>query len=140
MNIGLLARQTGLTPATIRFYERIGLLKLVDRRPNGYRTYPPEALLALNLISLAQRAGFSLDEIRTLLPADLEHWESEALTTALTRKVKDIEALEAKLAHSKTQLLYVLNEIQSRPDDMDCLTNARRILSRLQGHNEALPP
>ena len=50
----------------IRFYEKIGLLKLVDRRPNGYRTYPQEAVVMLELINSAQQAGFSLDEIRAL--------------------------------------------------------------------------
>lgn len=36
MKIGELAQQTGLTTSKIRFYERIGLLKTVDRRSNGY--------------------------------------------------------------------------------------------------------
>ncbi|WP_242402411.1 MerR family transcriptional regulator [Komagataeibacter kakiaceti] len=74
MKIGELAHLSGLTPSRIRFYERIGLLKTVDRRPNGYRTYPQQAVMILGLITTAQRAGFTLDEIRTLLPPDLEHW------------------------------------------------------------------
>jgi DNA-binding transcriptional MerR regulator len=51
------------------------LLKPVARRPNGYRMYPPEAALMLDLITIAQRAGFSLDEIRALLPVwSHVHW------------------------------------------------------------------
>lgn len=137
MNIGELAKQTGLTSSKIRFYESIGLLKLVDRRSNGYRTYPAEAMTVLNLITLAQRAGFSLDEIRALLPADLEHWDHSALVGALTRKVADIEALEARLSQTKAHLRRLLDEIQSRPDDIDCLANARRILSALHEYDEA---
>ena len=139
MNIGELAKQTGLTASKIRFYEGIGLLTLVDRRPNGYRTYPAAAVMVLNIISIAQRAGFSLDEIRALLPADLEHWEHEALVTALTRKIADIEALEARLAQSKAHLLHLLGEIQSRPDDIDCVDNAKRILSRIHDYADAPP-
>ena len=48
MKIGELARRSGLTPSRIRFYERIGLLKTVDRQSNGYRTYPQQAVMILN--------------------------------------------------------------------------------------------
>ncbi|WP_227000595.1 MerR family transcriptional regulator [Komagataeibacter diospyri] len=131
MKIGELARQTGLTTSKIRFYERIGLLKTVDRRSNGYRTYPPQAELILGLITMAQRAGFTLDEIRTLLPADLKHWDHDALMNALTRKIADIEALQARLAQSKTHLLRLVTDIQARPDDMDCAANAHRVLTNV---------
>ncbi|WP_017403647.1 MULTISPECIES: MerR family transcriptional regulator, partial [Brucella] len=98
MKIGELAKRSGLAASRIRFYESIGLLKTVDRRSNGYRTYPEEAVLVLHLIATAQKAGFSLDEIRTLLPPDLDNWEHDALIEVLRRKVADIEALEARLA------------------------------------------
>ena len=137
MNIGELAKKTGLTASKIRFYESIDLLKLVDRRPNGYRAYPAEAVTVLNLITIAQQAGFSLDEIRALLPVDLGHWDHDTLTNALTSKVADIEALERRLARNKTQLLHLLDEIQARPDDMDCVANAKRILAQIQELDEA---
>lgn len=132
MRIGELAERTGLAPSRIRFYERIGLLKTVERRSNGYRTYPPEAVLVLNVITTAQKAGFSLDELRALLPPDLEQWEHDALFDALRRKVRDIEALEARLAQSKAQLVELMVEIEAKPEDIDCAANARRVLSRLQ--------
>ena len=107
MKIGELAERTGLAPSRIRFYEGIGLLK-VERQPNGYRTYPPQAVLVLELIATAQQAGFSLDEIRTLLPPDLAHWEHGSLIETLRSKVQDIEA---------------------KPEEIDCATNAGRVLS-----------
>ncbi|MGD7070184.1 MerR family transcriptional regulator [Acetobacter sp. AAB5] len=131
MKIGELAQQTGLTTSKIRFYERIGLLKTVDRRSNGYRTYPAQAVLILGIITTAQRAGFTLDEIRTLLPSDLQHWDHDALMDALTRKIADIEALQARLAQSKAHLLRLVQDIQARPDDMDCAANARRVLANV---------
>ncbi|MCY1274934.1 Cu(I)-responsive transcriptional regulator [compost metagenome] len=132
MKIGELAERTGLAPSRIRFYESIGLLKTVERQANGYRTYPQEAVLVLNLIATAQKAGFSLDELRTLLPADLTQWEHGALLDTLRSKVRDIEALEARLAESKGHLLALIGEIEAKPDDIDCATNARRVLSRMQ--------
>lgn len=139
MNIGELAKRTGLTNSRIRFYESAGLLKTVDRRPNGYRTYPPEAVLVLELIATAQQAGFSLDEIRTLLPSDLEDWRHDALLATLRRKVSDIAALEARLAKSKAQLVALIAEIEAKPDDIDCAANARRVLSQLLGRQVERP-
>lgn len=133
MNIGELAKRTGLTSSRIRFYESAGLLKAVDRRPNGYRTYPQQAVLVLELIATAQKAGFSLEEIRTLLPSDLENWQHTGLVDALRRKVSDIEALEARLAASKAQLVTLIADIEAKPDDIDCATNARRVLANMLG-------
>lgn len=131
MKIGELARRTGLTASRIRFYESLGLLPMVGRMPNGYRHYPRDAQLVLELIDTAQQAGFSLDEIRTLLPTNLEKWDHAALVTTLRRKLADIAALETRLAESKAQLQALLGDIESKPDDMTCADNARRVLSRM---------
>lgn len=132
MNIGELAQRSGLSASRIRYYESIGLLKAARRRANGYRTYPPEAVLVLDVIASAQRAGFSLDEIRALLPADLERWQHDALIDALRRKVRDVEALQARLAQSRAHLVALIHDIESRPGDIDCAANARRVLSRIR--------
>ncbi|MDE2436392.1 MAG: MerR family transcriptional regulator [Sphingomonadales bacterium] len=131
MKIGDLAKRSGQTPSRIRFYERIGLLKLVDRRSNGYRTYPPEALVVLNLIDTAQNAGFSLDEIRRMVPSDLDQWQHEGLLDALKAKVDEITALETRLGRSKAQILGLIAEIESKPGDMACKDNARRVMARM---------
>lgn len=131
MRIGELAERTGLAPSRIRFYEGIGLLT-VERRQNGYRTYPPQAVLVLDLIATAQQAGFSLDEIRKLLPPDLAHWKHGSLIETLRSKVQDIEALERRLAQSKAHLVALLAEIEAKPEEIDCATNASRVLSRIR--------
>lgn len=132
MKIGELAQRTGLNASRIRFYESIGLLKMVERQANGYRRYPEEAVLVLNLITTAQKAGFSLDELRTLLPQDLSQWQHGTLLDTLQGKVRDIEALERQLGESKRHLLALIAEIEAKPDDIDCATNARRLLSSLR--------
>ena len=139
MTIGELAQRTGLTNSRIRFYESAGLLKTVDRRPNGYRTYPPEAVLVLELITTAQKAGFSLDEIRTLLPSDLGQWNHDALIEALRRKVADIAALQTRLKQSTAQLVALIRDIEAKPDDIDCAANARRVLSHVLGNEVERP-
>lgn len=130
MKISELAELTNLAPSRIRFYERIGLLQTVSRKANGYRTYPPEAITTLKLIITAQQAGFSLDELRTLLPSDLANWNHRSLLDALQKKVRDIEEMQKRLAVSKAQLKEVLAEIEAKPQDTDCAANAKRVLSR----------
>lgn len=132
MKIGELAQRTGLAPSRIRFYERIGLLKAVERQANGYRSYSDEAVLTLRLITTGQRAGFTLDELRALLPGDLVQWDHRALLDTLRGKVEHLEALQAQLSQSKSQLLELMAQIQARPEDMDCAANARRVLSGMK--------
>lgn len=137
MNIGELAKRSGLSQSRIRFYEKIGLLRTADRRPNGYRAYSADAVVMLDLIATAQNAGFSLDEIRALAPPDLTNWKHGKLVDTLRSKIADLELLQGKLAQSKKSLVKLLGEIESKPEDMDCATNARRVLSKLsQGQIE----
>lgn len=131
MKIGELSERTGLAASRIRYYERIGLMKAVKRQANGYRSYPPEAELVLNLITRGQAAGFSLEELQKLMPPDLAHWDHDSLIEALRRKVADIESLEAQLGESKAQLQAVISDIETKPEDIDCESNAKRVLSRI---------
>ena len=131
LRIGELAQRTGLAPSRIRFYERIGLLQTVERQANGYRSYPADAELVLKLIVTAQQAGFSLDDLRTLMPSGLTQLERGTLLDTLRRKVRDIEALQAQLAQSKRHLVKLIAQIEAKPEDMSCAENARRMLSTM---------
>lgn len=129
MKIGELARRTGLRHSRIRYYERIGLLRTVDRLPNGYRLYSDDAELVLGLIGMAQRAGFTLDEIQQLVPTDLSQWNHHLLAEILVRKITEIEAQEARLAAAKAQLHGLQAALAQPLGDLDCADNAERILA-----------
>jgi DNA-binding transcriptional MerR regulator len=128
MRIGELARRSGLNTSRIRFYEARGLLKTVSRKANGYREYPPDALVVLGIIVGAQRTGFSLHEIERLLPADLGNWRRGELMGALRGKISDIEQMEKRLRESKKQLHALIRKIEARPDGMGCAANTKRLL------------
>lgn len=64
--IGDVARRTGITPATIRYYESIGLVSPPPRSGAGYRRYGETALEELNFIKKAQGLGFSLEEVQEI--------------------------------------------------------------------------
>ncbi|KVO50476.1 MerR family transcriptional regulator [Burkholderia stagnalis] len=137
MKIGELAVRTGLTPSRIRFYERIGLLTSVERQANGYRTYSPEAVVMLDLITAAQKADFSLDEIRTLIPSDFAQWQCGSLLDAPRRKVQDIEALEARLARNKAHVMSLIAGTGAKPEAVERAAHAMRLLSRVHPENTA---
>jgi DNA-binding transcriptional MerR regulator len=67
MTIGQLAAATEVTPATIRYYEQLGLLPKPRRTPAGYREYSPTVVRRLAVIRNAQRFGFTLREIASFL-------------------------------------------------------------------------
>jgi MerR family redox-sensitive transcriptional activator SoxR len=65
LTISEAARRLGIRSSTIRYYEEIGILP-PPHRFNGQRRYDEKVLYRLAVIQHAQRAGFSLPEIRKL--------------------------------------------------------------------------
>ena len=67
LQIGKTAEATGLTVDTIRFYQRIGLVRTSARTSGGYRVFSAPDIEDLQFIRRAQELGFSLTEIKDLL-------------------------------------------------------------------------
>ena len=65
LTISDVARQVGLQPSAIRYYEQIGLLPPAHRT-SGQRRYDATALHRLAIIQLARQLGFTLEEVRQL--------------------------------------------------------------------------
>lgn len=85
---GELAKTCEINPETIRFYERGGLLPEPERTPSGYRQYDEDAVQRVRFIKRAQSAGFTLEEIRTLL--DLE-FDADDATCGDVRAMVDVK-------------------------------------------------
>lgn len=132
MKIGELAKITGLAPSRIRFYEASGLIHAVERKANGYRDYDADAVWVLEMITSAQAAGFTLEQIRHLMPVNANGWRHDELLDGLKRKVEEIEALQQQLARNKAQLLLVIDGVQSKPEGMACADNTQRVLNQLR--------
>lgn len=67
MNIGEVAERAGVTAATVRYYESIGLLKKPARSGGGYRRYSEATVAELEFIKKARALGFSLEEIAEIV-------------------------------------------------------------------------
>ncbi|HAD10006.1 MAG TPA: Cu(I)-responsive transcriptional regulator [Porticoccaceae bacterium] len=66
MNIGAIARVSGLTTEAIRYYEGIGLLPAAKRGANGYRVYSGVDIARLIFLRQARKVGFTIDQCRQL--------------------------------------------------------------------------
>ncbi len=139
MKIGELARLSGVAASRIRFYEANGLLQPAQRQANGYREYTPETLTRLEIILRAQDTGFSLEEIKALLPPDQGNWPHEELLQALRRKVNEIELLEQRLAQSKRRLVALIDEMATSAAGEDCAGRAKRVLERMNQEAMKMP-
>ena len=64
VNIGYLARKSGISIAAIRYYESLGLLSGIDRKANGHREFTAENFNTLTLIKSLREAGMTLKEVQ----------------------------------------------------------------------------
>ncbi|MFB7609899.1 MerR family transcriptional regulator [Streptomyces gardneri] len=70
-SIGELARRTGLTVKTIRFYSDRGIVAPTDRSPAGYRLYNIDAVACLDLVRTLRELGLDLPTIRKVVDREL---------------------------------------------------------------------
>lgn len=105
MNIGEVAKKTGLTTKSIRFYEQKGLITPV-RLENAYRSYQQYHVTLLTLISRARGVGFTLDECRDLVTLfERKDKTSFDVKSRTQSKVDDIQEKIDELVIMKSTLL-----------------------------------
>jgi MerR family transcriptional regulator, redox-sensitive transcriptional activator SoxR len=108
MSIGEVARSAGVRPSALRYYEGVGLLPPPERE-NGRRRYDGELLREvldrLAVVRVAQQAGFTISEIRTLLDGFSEDTPpSERWRLLAEEKLLEVEALVERALSMKDLL------------------------------------
>lgn len=120
MKIGELAKQSGVSASTLRFYESKGLLKS-NRSSNGYRQYTQESVRQIQLIKFSQSLGFTLDE----------------LPTAETNEASfDHDLILQRLKNKRQEAHLLLAEIQRKSDRLDKLI---ALLNKNWANGQCLP-
>lgn len=101
LTIGQVAKQVGLRTSALRYYEKEGLLTPVARSQAGYRLYSAESVQRVLLIQQAQRLGFALADIRSMLDSA----ESGNLSNAIVIQAAQERylALEAQITRRLVQ-------------------------------------
>ena len=106
LSIGFVARQTGCTVPTIRYYEEIGLLPPAGRTEAGQRLFDERTIRRLGFIRRCRDFGFSIEQVRELvgLVDESDRPCAEVRDIAAThlvevrRKLDELKALEASLS------------------------------------------
>lgn len=121
LDIAEVSRRSGLSAATLRFYEEKGLIRSVGRH-GLRRLFDPGVLERLALIALGRAAGFSLDEIKRMFAPDgRPQIDRQLLATKaeeLDAKIEELTAMRDGLRHAAAC---------RAPSHMECPT-FRRIL------------
>jgi MerR family Zn(II)-responsive transcriptional regulator of zntA len=122
LTIGELARHAGVTPDTLRYYERLGLLPPAPRTGAGYRLYDPAMAERLAFIGKAKALGLSLDEVREVLRVAADGTPPcEHVRAALSRRLGEVEARIAELEELRSTLARALRRSRKLPVASSCV-------------------
>jgi DNA-binding transcriptional MerR regulator len=108
VHIGKAAKVAGVTVDTIRFYQRLGLIKSAGRSVGGYRLFDEEQIRDLTFVRHAQELGFSLTEIKELLTLRQKHHACSEVQSMLQRKVRDVQEKINSLSRLEAELAVAL--------------------------------
>ena len=107
ISVGRLSERTGVSISALHFYERKGLIKS-QRNAANHRQYPKHVVRIVSLIQVAQRTGFSLDEILV---------ELEGLPNRTQVTLADWEALGARWQNELERKITQLTEMKNMMAD-----------------------
>ena len=125
MDIGMVAKRSGLPASALRYYETKGLIAS-NGRQGLRRTYDPNVLERLALIALGRAAGFSLDEIAQMFGADgrprIDRQKLLAKADDIDRTIRELQAMRDGLRHTA---------VCKAPSHLEC-PSFRRLLRAAQ--------
>lgn len=109
LSIGAAGRELGLAADTLRYYDRIGLLRPTLRGTAGQRLYTPEDLSRLRFIRRAQTMNYRLSEIAELLRLrDAPRADRAAIRRTTAIKLAEIEQRLQTLTVLRNELSLLL--------------------------------
>ncbi len=133
--IGQVAEQTGLSIDTLRWYERQGLIPLVERTATGQRRYPPSVVRFIALVQALRRTGMPVADVRAFVQLGggqlRHHTERLALLERQQRLIEeqvrqlaaDREVVRDKIAVYRELVAAGLDCEDQPPDDADWRTS-----------------
>ncbi|MFG2339845.1 MerR family transcriptional regulator [Streptomyces yangpuensis] len=113
-SIGELARRTGLTVKTIRFYSDRGIVAPTDRSPAGYRLYNIDAVARLDLVRTLRELGLDLPTIRKVVDRELSLPEVAAAHA-------EALAVQIRVLRLRRAVLTAVAERGSTPEETELM-------------------
>lgn len=126
------AERTGLTPHTLRYYERDGLMLGVARAGSGHRRYTARDLGWIELITKLRATGMPIREIRRYAQLVREGGDNERerlnlLVAHRERVRRNIEEVTAHLAAIDRKIDYYAGAIDTCDDPDAALSEPRQV-------------
>ena len=112
MRIGDLAKLTGVSASTIRFYEIQGLLPAAARLANGYRDYDRHAVEIVKFIDQARNLGFGLREVAAHLRLPRGEERKARLQAQLEAKLSELDAHIAQVRARRAMISDLVEEVR----------------------------
>ncbi|MDX1634485.1 MAG: MerR family DNA-binding protein [Marinobacter sp.] len=117
MQVKNLARAAQVSPDTVRYYTREGLLQPVRNPDNNYQVYSDDDLQRLNFARKARQLGFSLPEIRAILAqADDHHSPCPMVRDVFEQRLAEVEAQLQELTELRDRMKAAMASWQTMPD------------------------
>ena len=117
MKVKDLAQAAGVTPDTVRFYTREGLLKPTRNPDNNYQQFDTDDLRRLRFARKARQLGFSLTEIRSILAqADDHHSPCPMVRTVFEQRLAQVEQDIRELQQLRQRMQSALRVWRDMPD------------------------
>jgi DNA-binding transcriptional MerR regulator len=111
LRIGPIARAAGVSPDTLRHYERRGLLSRVQRSASGYRLYPKETVDQVRRIRNAIAIGFTIDELSKIFKVrDKGGAPCSEVRTMAAQKLSALEARIEEMVRLQHHLKKVIRQ------------------------------
>lgn len=121
MRIGELSRRSGFAIDTIRYYDRIGLVRPARRNPvSRFREYESDALDVLSLVKLAKVAGLSLPQIRKIIGAARRGSACGTVVPLLDAKITEIDGAIRALQKLRNRLARALKGGPLKKEGPEC--------------------
>jgi DNA-binding transcriptional MerR regulator len=137
-----LAAAAGVNLQTLRYYERRGLLAAPQRSSGGHRLYPSDTVILLRVIKIAQRLGFTLNEVADLLAAG-RHQHSRPDSGLQVRAKEKLVEVEQKVADLAVIRDTLRAAISAGCDDLVACAGSSRCplpFAELAGRKPSHPP
>ena len=115
LKIGQLARLSGVSPDSLRHYERLKLLKPEGRTAGGYRVYESGAVARVRLVQAALSVGFTLAELsRFLRLRDAGRPPCRAVRSVAAARLEEIDRRLKDMARLRDGLRALLEDWDAR--------------------------
>src|SRR5580692_6706285 len=112
MSVAALAKRVGVAQDTVRYYEKIDLLRPVGRTASSYRFYDDTSVDRMRFIQGTRRLGLRLADIKTLLDVrDTGTCPCEPAEDLLRKRIGELDAELARLTALRVDLVAMVERL-----------------------------